>query len=1189
MEENRIKETSWLDRPVLDIFPGFTIEKLIFTLIILLTIVSRFAILGERVMSHDEVNHVVPSYNLYKGSGYAHDPVTHGPFQFHMLALSYFLLGDSDFSARVPAALFSIAAVVFVLFGFRRYLGRLGSILSATLLMISPLILYYGRYTRNEAFIELFAVLTFYGVLRYLERKDHFSLYLLAVVTALQFTTKEVAYIYSAQLLLFCGFLFLRDIWQRLPWKSAAERMNALLWLIIGGALALLGLGILKLAPESGSAAFLKAAAFGSVAIGGLIVLVDIIRVVRRFTWKPFKQMASFNLIVFLGALILPQLTAFPVRLLGWDPLDYTPAGSTRTGIVMGVLFVASILIGIWWNRQVFLKAAAAFYLIFITFYTTLFSNGHGFFTGIVGSLGYWLTQQDVQRGGQPFYYYGAILLPLYEFAAIAGTILALYFAIRHRLFWTLPADELHASLQENVNDLGNDDQDLRDAFEIDGSIESDLEEAAGIEIAQGWQDTDALEEIFVLEINADSQDTDPAIDEEWRWQTEQGKKPLPTLIFFLFWFVTALFAYSVAGEKMPWLAVHIALPLTFSAGWGFGFLFEGAPWRKIFSLNGLIALALTISGAYAIGGLSQTLFGANPAFAGKSLEQLKATNLFVFSLIALILVIAVLTKVWKGWGKKAILTSLVIYVSGLLLILEGRTAYQASFINYDYANELLVYAHAAPGPKIVLNQIEEIAARTGQGKAIKVAYDNDALYPYWWYFRDYPNKFYFGEENPTRDLRNYDVIIANTSKDGRLIPIVRNEYHRFETMRLWWPNQDYWNLTPQRVFSNLSNPAMREALFNIWLNRDYSKYAQVTGKTTLTPDTWDPSNRMVVYMRKDLLEKMYLLGDVSILNDSASQDDQTVFEDEKFVEINPVISIGSEGIEAGQFNKPRNVAIAPSGNIYVLDSDNNRVQYFTPAGEFVGMWDAKDRGGFNQPWGIAVNGEDEVFVADTWNHRIMKFSGEGEFLLEWYANDPSEAGKTFYGPRSIAIDSNGKVYVSDTGNKRIMIYDADGKFLNKFGLSGMAAGEFDEPVGIALWQDEILAVADTWNQRVQLFSVAGENPSFAVVGSFPVSAWYSQSLDNKPYLTFDQDGNVLITDPESYLVLQYSRDGRLLRSWNGGGKGIDAFSMPTGITTDSSGAIWVVNTAGSQVNKFVLPPIESAENAAVIEDQPLP
>ena len=105
---NPDSKNSWLHKPVTPLFPGVTVEHLLVTLIIIAAVISRFYAVGLRVMSHDEVNHVVPSYELYQGRGYAHDPVTHGPLQFHLLAASYFLMGDSDFASRVPAALFSI-------------------------------------------------------------------------------------------------------------------------------------------------------------------------------------------------------------------------------------------------------------------------------------------------------------------------------------------------------------------------------------------------------------------------------------------------------------------------------------------------------------------------------------------------------------------------------------------------------------------------------------------------------------------------------------------------------------------------------------------------------------------------------------------------------------------------------------------------------------------------------------------------------------------------------------------------------------------------------------------------------------------------------------------------------------------------------------------------------------------------
>lgn len=197
------QKSSWLDRPINSVIPKFTLEHVLIILIILAAIVSRFYNIGLRVMSHDEVNHVVPSYDLYQGRGYSHDPVTHGPLQFHLLAASYFLFGDSDTSSRIPAALFSIATIVFVLIAFKRYLGKTGSLIAGFLLLISPYMLFYGRYTRNEAFVAFFGVVMLYTVLRYLENGKSSNLYIFTAVLALHFATKETSFIYTAIMLIF--------------------------------------------------------------------------------------------------------------------------------------------------------------------------------------------------------------------------------------------------------------------------------------------------------------------------------------------------------------------------------------------------------------------------------------------------------------------------------------------------------------------------------------------------------------------------------------------------------------------------------------------------------------------------------------------------------------------------------------------------------------------------------------------------------------------------------------------------------------------------------------------------------------------------------------------------------------------------------------------------------------------------
>ena len=87
---------NWLDTPFKF---KFNQQTLILLIIFAAAIFTRLYLLGTRVMSHDEINHVYFAYQFYNGGEYVHNPITHGPLQFHLLELSYFLFNVSDFSA----------------------------------------------------------------------------------------------------------------------------------------------------------------------------------------------------------------------------------------------------------------------------------------------------------------------------------------------------------------------------------------------------------------------------------------------------------------------------------------------------------------------------------------------------------------------------------------------------------------------------------------------------------------------------------------------------------------------------------------------------------------------------------------------------------------------------------------------------------------------------------------------------------------------------------------------------------------------------------------------------------------------------------------------------------------------------------------------------------------------------------
>ncbi|NDJ36346.1 MAG: TIGR03663 family protein, partial [Chloroflexi bacterium] len=109
-------------------------EKVAYLVIFGVAILTRFWDLGVRVMSHDESLHTRFSWLLYRGEGFQHTPLMHGPLLFHMTALSYWLFGANDFSARIYTAVLGVILVMMPLF-MRKWLGRTGALVASILIL----------------------------------------------------------------------------------------------------------------------------------------------------------------------------------------------------------------------------------------------------------------------------------------------------------------------------------------------------------------------------------------------------------------------------------------------------------------------------------------------------------------------------------------------------------------------------------------------------------------------------------------------------------------------------------------------------------------------------------------------------------------------------------------------------------------------------------------------------------------------------------------------------------------------------------------------------------------------------------------------------------------------------------------------------------------------------------------------
>ncbi|HJX40463.1 MAG TPA: flippase activity-associated protein Agl23, partial [Anaerolineales bacterium] len=345
------KPEGWLER-LLGQGISVRTETIVYAALLLAAAATRFYDLETRAMSHDESLHTYYSWELFKGRGFQHTPLMHGPLQFHLVALSYFLFGDSDASARVPAALSGVLAVG-MLFFYRRWLGRTGALVAAALLLISPYMLYYSRYVRNEMFVVLEVLLCYWATFRYFETRQPRWLVLMAFAWSLHSMSKETYFIYAAQALIFFGAYLAWQLFRR-KWANETLRILFLVGLVvtvIGSGLGMVsyfqgraageGAGTEELAPLDPEAAVAPTAVLSPlVALGGILGLAGLALVGTALVWefgrKLRTEFPALDVVLVLGTLTLPQLGAIPANLLGWDPLAYQdPSSFNRTMIVV--------------------------------------------------------------------------------------------------------------------------------------------------------------------------------------------------------------------------------------------------------------------------------------------------------------------------------------------------------------------------------------------------------------------------------------------------------------------------------------------------------------------------------------------------------------------------------------------------------------------------------------------------------------------------------------------------------------------------------------------------------------------------------------------------------------------------------------------------------------------------------------
>jgi sugar lactone lactonase YvrE len=304
----------------------------------------------------------------------------------------------------------------------------------------------------------------------------------------------------------------------------------------------------------------------------------------------------------------------------------------------------------------------------------------------------------------------------------------------------------------------------------------------------------------------------------------------------------------------------------------------------------------------------------------------------------------------------------------------------------------------------------------------------------------------------------------------------------------------------------------------------------------------------------------------------------------------------------------PQGIAVDANGEIYIADTNNHRVRKVasngtmstvagTGAPGFAGDGGPAANAQLAFPQGVAVDALGNLYIADTNNQRVRRVTPDGLIITvagngtRSYGGDGGQATSAqLYDPTGVAMDANGNLYISDRGNYRVRRVSAAGA-ISTFagngtrGYSGdngpAASAQLYDPIQVALDATGNLYIADALNGRIRrvtpagtISSVAGNGvPGFSGDGSLAVNA----QLNKPAGVAADPAGNLYIADTDNRRIRKVltggsistvAGDGTTGFSGDGAAAATAQLNEPQGVALDASGMLLIADTANHRVRQ---------------------
>jgi DNA-binding beta-propeller fold protein YncE len=255
----------------------------------------------------------------------------------------------------------------------------------------------------------------------------------------------------------------------------------------------------------------------------------------------------------------------------------------------------------------------------------------------------------------------------------------------------------------------------------------------------------------------------------------------------------------------------------------------------------------------------------------------------------------------------------------------------------------------------------------------------------------------------------------------------------------------------------------------------------------------------------------------------------------------------------------PHGVAVDGRGNIYVVDSGNDRIVKFDPSGRELVTFGKKGSGPgqFLKPLVVAISPQGNIVVLDSETSWIQVFAPDGKFLNRLAGPDMS-----LYHPAGLAVSSDGTVAIADTGGNRIVLIDSDGK-LKGSPITGVEKQPFSQPTDTYFDARGGIHVYQTASPKAP--SMLFHLTSTGQLASKWIAPDASSTVDT-PRFALAPDGRVYMTDPHQQQVRVYDANGAQYHLINMVGNEAAPLKLVAGIAIDGQGRVYVLDARAGVV-----------------------